>query len=269
MAVAMTASVTREASVPVRRAMASMARCAAGELNRACQYRWPRLARRAGGRAERLRRDVRELSFPVPHRAAAELPELRRLLAAGDVENVRLPRFARPPASCASRSSRNSRCAPPSATRWDSAQTRYRQAPRCLITAIRSGQSRWKSNRVERPGFHEIGGVPRPRRPGRRHPGPSGCPGRSAPARPPPGRRPAPSVAQPHPQGGMPAHQAAQAGRRILDRAALGQVEHSAHAELAAALLHILQDRLLAPGQRLGAGRAPLNWTTIRSWLAG
>ena len=39
MAVAIMASVTREASVPVRLAMASMARCAAGELNRACQYR--------------------------------------------------------------------------------------------------------------------------------------------------------------------------------------------------------------------------------------
>ena len=46
-AVAITASVTREASVPVRPAMASMARCAAGELNRACQYRGPGLALRA------------------------------------------------------------------------------------------------------------------------------------------------------------------------------------------------------------------------------
>ena len=59
MAVAITASVTREASVPVRLAMASMARCAAGELNRTCEYRGPGLARRAGGLAERLRRDVR------------------------------------------------------------------------------------------------------------------------------------------------------------------------------------------------------------------
>ena len=46
------------------------------------------------------------------------------------------------------RSARSNRCAPPSAARWDSAQTRYRQAPRCLSTAIRSGQSRWKSNRA-------------------------------------------------------------------------------------------------------------------------
>ena len=51
MAVAMRASVTRDASVPVRLAMASMARCAAGELNRACQYRGP--ARPPGGRARR------------------------------------------------------------------------------------------------------------------------------------------------------------------------------------------------------------------------
>ncbi len=41
MAVAITASVTREASVPVRLAMARMARWAAGELNRTCAYRGP------------------------------------------------------------------------------------------------------------------------------------------------------------------------------------------------------------------------------------
>jgi hypothetical protein len=59
---------------------------------------------------------------------------------------------------------------------------------------------------------------------------------------------------QPHPQGRVPAHQAAQPGRRVLDGAALGQIEPSAHAELVTTFPHILQDRLLAPGQRLGAG---------------
>jgi hypothetical protein len=55
----------------------------------------------------------------------------------------------------------------------------------------------------------------------------------------------------------MPAHQAAQPRRRILDGAALGQSEPAAHAELVAALLHVLEDRLLAPGQRLGASLCP------------
>ena len=67
--------------------------------------------------------------------------------------------------------------------------------------------------------------------------------------------RPTRAVAsQPHPQGGVPAHQAAQQGRRVFDGPVLGQFDASAHAELVAAVLHILQDRLLAPGQRLNAG---------------
>ncbi len=40
-AVAITASVTRDTSVRVRLAMASMARCAAGEVNLTCEYRDP------------------------------------------------------------------------------------------------------------------------------------------------------------------------------------------------------------------------------------
>src|ERR1022692_1418366 len=91
MAVAITASATREASVPVRLEMASMARWAAGELNRACQYRCPAWPCGAGRPAERLRRDVHQLRFPVPHRAAAELAKLRHLLASGNIEHIRVP----------------------------------------------------------------------------------------------------------------------------------------------------------------------------------
>ena len=62
---------------------------------------------------------------------------------------------------------------------------------------------------------------------------------------------------EPHSQRGMPAHEAAQERRRILNGAALGQPHPSGHAELVAAGLHVLVDRLLAPGQRLGAGLCP------------
>src|SRR5580658_26661 len=60
-----------------------------------------------------------------------------------------------------------------------------------------------------------------------------------------------------HPQGGMPDQEAVHSRRGIRYRAALGQVDPSSHAELVAALPHILQERLLAPGQGLSAGLRP------------
>jgi hypothetical protein len=60
-----------------------------------------------------------------------------------------------------------------------------------------------------------------------------------------------------HPQGGMPNQEAVHSRRCILDSAALGQVDPPLHAELAAGLLHVLQDRLLTPGQGLGASLCP------------
>src|SRR5580693_2064799 len=62
---------------------------------------------------------------------------------------------------------------------------------------------------------------------------------------------------QTHPQGRVPAEEGAHARGDILDRAAAWQVHHSLHAELVAAVLHVLPDRLLAPGQRLDPGLGP------------
>ena len=62
---------------------------------------------------------------------------------------------------------------------------------------------------------------------------------------------------QAHPQGRVPAEEGAHARGDILDRAAAWQVHHSLHAELVAAVLHVLPDRLLAPGQRLDPGPRP------------
>ncbi len=47
--------------------------------------------------------------------------------------------------------------------------------------------------------------------------------------------------------------QCAQSSRRVLDGAALRQRDRSEHGELIIVVPHILQDRLLAPGQRRGA----------------
>jgi len=60
-----------------------------------------------------------------------------------------------------------------------------------------------------------------------------------------------------HPQGGMPDQEAVHSRRGIRYRAALGQVDPPSHAELVAALSHVLQERLLAPGQGLSSGLRP------------
>ncbi len=63
--------------------------------------------------------------------------------------------------------------------------------------------------------------------------------------------------AEAHPQGGMPDQEAVHSRHGILDGAALGQVDPPLHAELVAALLHVLQDRLLTPRQGLGTSLCP------------
>src|ERR1035441_5536276 len=60
-----------------------------------------------------------------------------------------------------------------------------------------------------------------------------------------------------HSQGGMPNQEAVHSRRCIRDSAALEQVDPPLHAELVAGLLHVLQDRLLTPGQGLGASLCP------------
>jgi hypothetical protein len=238
--------------------MASMARWAAGEVNRACWYRGPEWPR---GRAEGLRRDVSQLSLEMAHRAVTELAKLVRLLASGDVEQLRAPLAT---------SSVPSPIAPAVAIREQVVQEqqvrsavghqvreRPDQAPAGAAVPDHGHPQRPVVLEVEplqRPAVHQIGRVGRDvRRFGLIGKGkdfqtqmPRGGGVLSQPAR-------AVGV-QSHPQRGMPAHQAAQPIRGVRHRAALGQVQPSAHGELVAAGPHVLQDGLFAPGQRLGSG---------------
>ena len=211
----------------------------------------PRRTRLLGGLAERQHRDVPELRFPVPHRAGAQLPKLRCLLAAGYVVELRARRIDGPVVGQLIQEQHVRRAVGdqmgeyPDQVAAGAAVPEYRHPQRPVALEVEPRG---------RPGVEELHCVPR-------HAGLVGVIGDRQDVQaglPRPGyllARAARAVGpQLRPQRGVPAHQAAQPGRRILDGDALGQPHPSGHAELAAAGLHIEHDRFLTPGQRFEAG---------------
>ena len=192
--------------------------------------------------------DVSQRILPVPHHRRLSRRSWR-LLAPGDVRSWAPrrshPRAGHPGAAGVHRHGHQVR----------EHQTSARRHRGCLTTAIRSGQSRWKPI-ARAASVHQLGGV-------LRHvDGSASRHGQDVQAQLPRSghvlTQPARAVGlQSRPQGAVPNDQAGKPGGGVRHRAARGQVESAAHAELVAAGPHVLQDRLLAPGQRLGAGLGP------------